>query len=305
VKKADIREYARLGLVHHLLYPKCTVDPDDHVQTLLEFVRRPDIETLDCCIPFGAERRQALIPAVRGCGKEVVYAMHLFPLRKISFGTCCPQEQGLIRLAVRDQIEMAVAAGATGFIFASGADVAPAERPAARRAFANFCRWFAGELRPHGMTALLEPFDRTIDKKFLYGPSTECVELVESLRPEVDNLAIELDMAHVPLMGETFEQAIRTCVPHVKRVHLGNCVKRHPESPWYGDKHPPIGLEGGEIDVPELAGILALLLDVGYLNRENRGALILEVQCFPGLSPAETVQDNLRRLGAAWDLATR
>lgn len=301
--KNNIRDYARIGLVHHLLYPKCTTDPDDHVATLGEFVKRNDIETLDCCIPYGEDRRSKIIPVVRDCGKEVVYAMHLFPMRKISLGTTCPQEQGLIRLVAEEQIRMAVAIGATGFIFPSGADV-PADRDAAKQAFGRFCRWFAGELKAHGITAMLEPFDRTFDKKYLYGSSEECVELIESLKPDVDNFGIELDMAHVPLMGESFEHAIRVCAPHLRRVHLGNCVMRDSSNPWYGDNHPPVGIDGGEIDVAQLARILELLLEVGYLSVENRGALIFEMQPFPHRSVDYTVSDNLQRLDKAWSLGS-
>jgi hypothetical protein len=50
----NLRDYARIGLVHQLLYPACTTDPDDHVRTLTRFVQREDIETLDCCIPYGS-----------------------------------------------------------------------------------------------------------------------------------------------------------------------------------------------------------------------------------------------------------
>lgn len=50
--KKDIREYARIGLVHHMLYPECKKDPDYHVETLLEFIKRKDIETFDCYIPY-------------------------------------------------------------------------------------------------------------------------------------------------------------------------------------------------------------------------------------------------------------
>lgn len=34
----DIRDYAKLGLVHHMLYPECGRDPEIHVRTLLEFI---------------------------------------------------------------------------------------------------------------------------------------------------------------------------------------------------------------------------------------------------------------------------
>ena len=205
-------------------------------------------------------------------------------------------------LVAEDQIRLAAAVGATGFIIASGANVPDADRPAAKEAFAQFCRWFAGEAKRHDIVVMLEPFDRSFTKKYLYGSSEECVELVDSLQPEVDNLGIELDMAHVPLMRESFEHAIKVCAPYLKRVHLGNCVMKDPANPWYGDKHPPMGIDGGEIDVPELAGILESLLSVGYLSTENRGALVLEMQPFPGRTPEETVDDSLRRLTQAWEL---
>jgi sugar phosphate isomerase/epimerase len=298
--KDDIRSYATLGLVHHLLYPECVNDPDLHTATLETFIHRDDMETFDCCLPYGSERRKRLADAIQNSIKEVVYTTHLFPLRKISLASTSPAEQGLSRVVLRDQIDVATEIGAVGFIFASGADVPEAERPAARLAFADFCRWFCGELKPHNLVALLEPFDRTFDKKYLYGPTSECVELIRSLRPEVDNLGIELDFAHLPLMGETFAEAVRTVGPYLHRAHLGNCVCRDPNHPFYGDKHPPIGIEGGEIDVPQLVEILRALLDSGYLNRGRRGALVLEMQPFPGKTPDETVADAMARLRAAW-----
>ena len=33
--KGDIREYAKLGLVHHMLYPECAQSGGIHVKTLL------------------------------------------------------------------------------------------------------------------------------------------------------------------------------------------------------------------------------------------------------------------------------
>ena len=188
----------------------------------------------------------------------------------------------------------------SGFIFASGGPTPAAATAANHAAFADFCRWLCGELKPHGITALLEPFDMTIDKKFLYGPTKECVALIESLRPDVDNLAIELDAAHVPLMGETFEDASRTVAPHLKRVHLGNCVLRDKANPRYGDTHPPMGYPGGEIDVPELTKILRALLEIGFLNLKERGSLVIEMTPWPDKSVEETIADGFERLNAAW-----
>jgi len=297
----DIRLYSRIGLVHHMLYPACMEDPDDHVHTLEAFVQRDDIETFDCCLPYGEERRRALIPAIRQSGKQAItFATHLFPLRKFPFSSDLPHEQAQIRMIVADMVDQAVDIGATGFIFASGGP-APTEATAAHYdAFADFSLWLCQELETYGITAMLEPFDTTVDKKYLYGPTRACVELVESLQPTVSNLGIELDVAHVPLMGESFDQAIRTVAPYLQRVHLGNCILRDPSHPQYGDTHPPVGFPGGEVDTPELTQILRCLLDVGYLSKERRGDLVLEMTPWLGWTVDQTVADSMDRLAAAW-----
>lgn len=297
----DIREYARIGLVHHMLYPDCGQDPAAHTATLTELAARTDIETLDCCLPYDPHARSELIPALKECGKtDITFATHFFPLRKLSFCTPVIPEQEQARMVVRDMIECAEAVGATGFIFASGG---PAPAEAGREhyeAFSGFCRWLCTELKQYSITALLEPFDTTVDKCFLYGSTAECADLIESLKPDVDNLAIELDMAHLPLMNEDVTQAIRTVDPYLRRVHLGNCVLQDTAHPRYGDTHPPIGFPGGEIDVAETAGILKGLLDAEFLSREKRGNLVVEMTPWPGKSVEDTIQDSFHRLEKAW-----
>ena len=296
-----ITNYARLGLVHHMLYPDCAEHPAAHACTLIALAERPDIETFDCCLPYDEEARAEIIPVLRACGKaDITFATHFFPLRKISFCTTSRTEQAQIRMIVQDMIDSAAAIGATGFIFPSGGPTPADATPANSTAFAEFCRWLCGELKPHGISAQLEPFDMTIDKKFLYGPTQECVALIESLRPQVDNLGIELDMAHLPLMGESFADAIRTTAPYLKRVHLGNCILRDQNDPRYGDTHPPMGYPGGEIDVPELTEILRLLRKVGFLNTQQRGNLIIEMTPWPGKTVEETIAGGFRRLHDAW-----
>ena len=291
-----------MGLVHHLLYPKCMDDAQYHFETLLEFVRREDIETFDCCIPFEEPFKQKAIEAVKESGKEVVYSMHIFPLDKISLGSSSSREQNLVRLYLNDQIAVAAAIGAKGFVFSSGADVPEPERKFARENFSRLCKWLCHELAKHGIMALLEPFDRDFDKKFLYGPTAECMELLASLEAEAGNFGIELDIAHLPLMGESFEKAVSTVKSKLKRMHIGNCVMKERTSKWYGDTHPPVGFPGGEIDIPELTDVLRLLLNNGYLDKRRRGALVLEMQSFPGRTVEETISDSMRRLEEAWRL---
>jgi sugar phosphate isomerase/epimerase len=296
-----ITDFACLGLVHHMLYPDCAENPGEHVRTLKALATRTDIETFDCCLPYDKSAQAELIPVLRNCGKkDITFAVHFFPLRKISFCSTSLPEQAQARMIVSDMINQAVAIGATGFIFPSGGPTPEQATPANHAAFSEFCHWLCGELKPFGITAQLEPFDMTIDKKFLYGPTDKCAALIESLKPEVDNMAIELDMAHLPLMGESFEHAIHSAAPYLKRVHLGNCVMKDQTNPRYGDTHPPMGFPGGEIDISELTAILRLLLDTGFLSTEKRGNLVIEMTPWPGKSVEETISDGFNRLQTAW-----
>jgi sugar phosphate isomerase/epimerase len=297
--------YARLGLVHHMLYARSVEDPEYHVRTLETMLARTDIETLDCCLPYGRERQERLVPAICQSGKvHIAFALHLFPLRKLSLAATSYAEQAQVRMIVSDFIRQAVAMGATGFVFASGGPPYAETTKAHQAAFLDFCRWFCEQLAPHGIDALLEPFDFDFDKKFAYGPLDVNLELVEQVRRDFPNIGIELDVAHLPLMREEAVSSIRRSAPFLKRVHLGNCVMKNPADIFYGDRHPPIGYPGGEIDVAELVPILSTLLEVGFLNRENRGDVIVEMNPFPGRSEDDSVADNFARVNQAWAQVT-
>lgn len=69
----------------------------------------------------------------------------------------------------------------------------------------------------------------------------------------------------------------------------------------YRDKHSPIGIEEGKIDILELTVILKGLLKIGYLNKDKRGALVLEITPFPGKSVEYIINDSSERLEKAWE----
>ena len=296
-----LHEFARLGLVHHMLYSRCVTDPDYHATTLEALVGRTDIETFDCCLPPGADRQRRLIRVIRESGKKnIVFAIHLFPLRTRSLATTSRTEQAEVRATLLDLIAQAAAIGASGFIFASGGPPYAEGTPAHHAAFLDLGRWLCERLGAHDMVALLEPFDFDHDKRFLYGPLDRNIEYVAQLATEFPNIGVELDMAHLPLMREDFASAIRRAAPWIRRVHLGNCVSRFPTDPFYGDRHPPIGYPLGEIDVPQLTEILSTLKEIKFLDQTRRGDLVLELNPFPGRSEDDSVADNFQRVRSAW-----
>ncbi|HOP11604.1 MAG TPA: TIM barrel protein [Oscillospiraceae bacterium] len=296
----NIKQYASLGLVHHMLYLNCVNDPAYHTDTLKKFAVRTDIVTFDFCVPYAEPWRSRAIGAVRNSGKDTAYALHLFPARKISLGSLDLTERELTKIVVRDQIEQAVKAGAKDFVFVSGTDY-PDRRAEAQERFYEFCLWFCGELAPHGITALLEPFDRTVDKKFLYGSIDECVALVDRVKKTHQNIGIELDIAHLPIMGEDIWESVLKCGDRIKRVHLGNCVLKDKCCSLYGDMHPPMGIDGGEICERELTVALKALFEIGYLDKAKRNPLVLEMRPLNGEDSIEcTITDSFDLLDKAW-----
>jgi sugar phosphate isomerase/epimerase len=300
-----LSQYARVGVVYHMLYSRCMSDPDYHVGTLEEFLKRDDIETFDFCLPYGKARQERLIPVVRASRFEhKVYATHLVPLRKLSFASDSYFEQAQLRMIIQDMVDQAGACGCSGFIFASGGPAYARGTQADHDAFYDFCCWLCEALAKYNMDALLEPFDYDFDKAYLYGPLDKNIGLVERVAKNFPNIGIELDIAHLPLMREELTSSIRRCGKWLKRVHFGNCVMKNTGDPFYGDRHPPVGYPGGEIDTPQLEIALRELLKCGFLSREKRGDVVLELNPFPGKSEDESVADNLARVEKAWRRVT-
>jgi len=300
--KDDIRKYARIGLVHHMLFPDSHLDAAKHAETLAAFAARTDIETFDCCLPYAEEFRKQMVPAVRDCGKTVCFAIHFFPLRLLPLAAKTPVAKAQTWMLIDDMIEQAVSIGAEGFIFGSGIPPFFDAKADDFAAFDDFCLELCEKLAPHRISAMLEPFDMDVDKKFLYGPIDDCVKLAERITKHYSNFGFELDMAHLPLMREGFASAIERTAPFLKRVHLGNCVLKDRSNPRWGDTHPPMGFPGGEIDVPECAEILNALYETGFLSETKRGNLVVEMTPFPGRSVDFTVADCFERLNKAWEL---
>jgi sugar phosphate isomerase/epimerase len=292
-------DYARLGATHHSLYP-CKHDPALHFRTLPALLDRPDIEVVDLTLPYG-DNRAASIELVKASGKMIVYNGYLMPTPIIPLGTTSPTEREQILMLARDQVDAAAAAGACYFMQSVGADPGETRR---RRAFAGlgeYIRRLNDYLKTKSrMAFLIELMDRDVHKRSLCGPTGEVVEFVERLRGEVPDLGLVLDINHLVLMEEPFREAFERCAPFLRHIHLGNCIFKDRGHPMWGGVHPPLGVEGGEIGQAQLVEILRLLLELGYLGRQTRGSMSLEITPFPGRNAEETLTDNLARLEAAW-----
>lgn len=304
--KEPLRSVARLGFCHHTFFP-CKDDPELHVDTLPRIVARDDVEVIDLTIPYGDRYRERAIRLVKGCGKAICYDGYLMPTRKIPLGTLSPTERAQILVLAKEQVDVAYEVGAFLFMQSVGADPGPEQRSRAYEGLSEYIRELSAYMRRRGSALGMQPIsfavelmDREIDRKSLCGPTAEVVAYLDRLVSAVPEVGLVPDMAHVPLMRETFEQTLVESRRYIKHIHVGNCIQQDRSHPWWGDQHPPIGIPGGEVDVPELRRILGTLWDLGYLGPAARGTLTLEIRAFPGKTVEETIVDNLGRLEQAW-----
>lgn len=152
------------------------------------------------------------------------------------------------------------------------------------------------------MPVLCEVFDYDIDKKSLIGPVHMAKRYAETMSKEFDNFGLMVDCSHIPMLHETNEESLLPIRNYIKHAHMGNTVIADPKYPGYGDQHPRFGFPNSENDVEELAAYLQVLLDIGFLNKENRPIVSFEVKPF-GDEDSEFVIANAKRtLNQAWAL---
>lgn len=293
------RQYVKLGINHHLLYPESMRSAEVHRNTLPVLLQDERFEVIDLFVP-DEETFEREAEMILNSGKEIVYNCPLMVGdernphsrdSRIRDDTFAEAESHLLR---------AVRLGAEKMVVASGIDPGPERRSEETERFVHYLSGLCSRA-PASLTLLIEPFDRSIGKNLLIGPTVEAVHVVERIKAMGhDNIGLLVDMGHVPLMEETFRFAIGHSAPHLKHIHLGSCVKRDPQDPLYGDMHPPWGYAGGEHDVPETTAFIRELFAAGYLAGGLRPTVTLEMRPYPACGERESVDVFLRKWNAAW-----
>ena len=285
-----------LGVNHQFLYPGAMTDAETHTRTLQKAAELRDVAALDCWMWPDPRRAEEERRVLRDSGKKINYNIGDRPMDEPCFPASpdASRRRRTLDIYLRE-IGYALNVGAKKIVLGSGPDV-PEDRPGAKERFAEFLMRLGKEL-PEDVTLALEPTDRTIDKHFLFGPAAETAEFIREMRANgLPNLGMLLDMGHVPIMGETLSSAVQGAAETLVHVHLGNCVVKNPQSPFYGDKHVAWGAVDSEYGEKEAAEFLRLLNQAGYFQKEDC-TVSFEMRPIEGLSPEE----SLRAFVGVWE----
>lgn len=287
---------AILGVNHQFLYPEAIVDAAAHTESLKMAAMLENVDALDCWVWRGQRSREE-IAILRSSGKVINYNIGDRFGEKPCF-PCSPEKADRIYTydTLMREIEYALSVGSKKIVFASGPDL-PEDRAGAKERLGELIVTIARQL-PRDVTLALEPTDRDIDKYFLLGPLDETVAFIKSCRRYAPTLGLLLDMCHVPLMHETLESALEKVDDTLVHIHLGNCMIKDKNDPFYGDKHIPWGYAGAEYGEDEAVEFLKMLQKIGYFDK--KGATVsFEMRPYEGM----TSEESLDKFVHVWERA--
>jgi sugar phosphate isomerase/epimerase len=292
-----------LGINHQFIHLRAMEDAAWHAKTLARLAADDRFDALDCWVWAAEPYRTEEIRLLSDCGRQINYNIGDRRGEAVScFAACDAAGSRYAWDQFRREAEMALAAGARKLIIGSGPDL-PDRRDAALAAFAEFltraCAWL-----PSDVSLNLEPTDRDLDKFFLLGPLPEAVRLVMDLRNRgVANLALLLDMGHIPLLHETIGRAVEQVASCLGHVHLGNCIISNRSHPLFGDKHVAWCESDGVYQFQDVVVMLQHLLHIGYLGPDRRATVTFEMRPLTGLDPEDSIVRFISILDLAWEEA--
>lgn len=298
------QETTSVGLVHFMAFPECMTGEGpilDSLQTLLDDDFFQAVEMTH--IADGAVRKE-VARRIAASGKWLGYGAHPLILGgKLNIHSRDRVNRARSLARLKQAIGEAAEMGAKGFVVMSGTDPGhefrSEETDILVESLDRLCTWVRET--ESGMHLVIETFDRAgYGKNCLVGPTGEAVEIAKRVRERHPNFGILLDLSHLPLLNESPAESVPAAREVLVHAHVGNCVCRVPDDPYYGDNHPPFGFDSGENGVDELADFLQNLRTVGYLREGTRSVVSAEIRPMGDLTTADVIENTKQTLRAAW-----
>jgi sugar phosphate isomerase/epimerase len=294
-----------VGIIHFMAFPDAYKPGGSLVESLEILCRDDYFQTIQVTSIADAGLRRRAIELAHKSGKTVVFgAQPVLLAGKHDLNSLDPTVRQAAVDAVRAVIPQAVEWKAVALEVLSGPDPGAEKRLVAKAMFcASIKELLEISRRAGGPPILLEVFDRQpFGKNCLLGPTEEAAQVADKVCPLFREFGLVVDLSHLPLLGETPEQALKSAATDLRNVHIGNCVMRHKEHPAYGDNHPRFGVAEGENGAKELAGFLKALMDIGYVAEGKRRIVSFEIKPCGADTPADVIANAKETLEAAWKL---
>lgn len=300
--RESIHRYMQVGIVHFMAFPEVIRGDGPIAETLEQLVVDEYFDAVEITwISDAAERAKARAMLEAGRMAVAYGAQPSLLTTGLNPNALDEAQREKAEEMLKSQVDEAYEMGASGMAFLAGKyDEATRDQAVEQliKTTKNACAY----ARSKGDLGIeLETFDFDVDKCALVGPHDLAGQVAAEVRRDCGNFGLLIDQSHFPLQYLTVDEAVDPVLPHLRHVHIGNCVMTQGK-PAYGDQHPRYGIEHGRTDVPELAAFLRKLLDAGFLDPSDPPIVSFEVKPW-GEERSEVVIANAKRtLNRAWAL---
>lgn len=301
--KTSFREYMKPGIILHMAYNGLATGEGPILDCLTQIAMDDYFEAVEVTQMKDDEVRRKAAEIIEISHMEVAFGGQPMMLTTGMNINHLDEGERMKALAVlKNGIDQAYELNAKGFSFLAGQyceETKEESFQALLESTRELCRYAASK---GDMPVLCEVFDYDIDKKSLIGPADMAKRYAETICKEHDNFGLMVDCSHIPMLHETNEESLLPIRKYIRHAHMGNTVIKSPDCPGYGDQHPRFGFPNSENDVEELAAYLQVLLDIGFLNHENRPIVSFEVKPYEDEDSRLVIANAKRTLNQAWAL---
>ena len=298
-----------LGFSPTMLFPEAFDDPLAHFDALMSCCRYPFFETFETYLPEEKAMRSAVIREMHIREKNLNYNVPGILQVEGSLYPCsddpCVRKRALEY--TKKHAEYGAECDCRLFIMTACADQGPQKRQELLKRYYEYFLESALYAKSLGMEVAIEPIERHRFKKLILGPTKEvCKFVIQAQKDGADNVRLMLDIAHLPLMGETLEEAIQDSLgAGLTHIHMGDAVL-DPGSRFYGHTHPPLNVHGSEYNFDTFVQQFLLLFKYDIVPKiagKRRGSISIECRPYPGVSEAVSIQTMYEIVKSACDKA--
>lgn len=299
----------RFGFSPTMLFPASFEDPLVHFTAIDVSCSYPGYEAFETYLPEDKAMRTALLRKMKATGKMLNYNTPGI-LQMDGPYNPCSEDPAIRKQALafaKMHVDFAAEAESPLFVLTGCLDKGEDRRPELMKRYMEYFLEMAAYCKSYGINALIEPIERHRFKTLTLGPTRECADFIaEAQRNGADNAHLMMDIAHLPLMEETVEEAIAASLPvGLLHIHMGDAVL-DPTSPFYGHTHPPVGVQKGTFDLDDLTDQFVQLFQCGFIPKEigqQRASISLEVRPYLGVSEETSIRFMYEKMKSACDAA--
>lgn len=276
----SIYAHTKVGIVHFKAFPGCERGEGPIVETLTRIAEDAFFTAVEVGWMKDYRVRNEARKLLDEAHLAVYYATQPAMLtQKLNLNSLDPAERRRAVNQVKNCVDEAYDLGARAVRLIAGKDPGDEKRPEAMKLLVDSIHQICDYARQEGdIEITLKIFDRDIDKQNLIGPFADAAAIAREVAPEQPRFGLLADLSHFPLLGERPEEAVPLVREWLRHAHIGNTVMRERRHPAYGDIQPRFGVEGGEIDTPQVAAYFEVLWNNGFFSQREMPVISAEVR---------------------------